>query len=118
MLVDITKTAVFNVTMTKCFFCIDFGVGSKNGSDDVYTEHQVGFGEFGGGASLTSEGIKLSAEGNMTSQLQPQQQQLQEERHRKQLPHGAGQVWHSLYNYQDNNWEILSSTAFFSSNDF
>lgn len=66
MLVDITKTVVFNVTMTKCFFCIDFGVGSKNGSDDVYPEQQVGFGEFGGGASLTSEGIKLSAEGNMT----------------------------------------------------
>ena len=66
MLVDITKTAVFNVTMTKCFFCIDFGVGSKNGSDDVYPEQQVGFGEFGGGASLNSEGIKLSAEGNMT----------------------------------------------------
>ena len=35
MLVDITKTAVFNVTMTKCFFCIDFGVDSNNGSDDV-----------------------------------------------------------------------------------
>ena len=52
--------------MTKCFFCIDFSVGSKNGSDDVDPEQQVGFGEFGGGASLTSEGIKLSAEGNMT----------------------------------------------------
>ena len=65
MLVEITKSAVFYVTM-KCFFCIDFGVGSKNGSDDVYPEQQVGFGEFGGGASLTSEGIKLSAEGNMT----------------------------------------------------
>ena len=67
MLVDITKTVAFNVTMTKCFFCIDFGVGSKNGSDDVYPEQQVGFGEFGGGASLTSEGIKLSAKGNMTA---------------------------------------------------
>ena len=66
MLVDITKTAVFNVTLTKYFFCIYFGVGSKNGSDDVYPEQQVGFGEFGGGASLTSEGIKLSVEGNMT----------------------------------------------------
>ena len=66
MLVEITKSAVFYVTMTKCFFCIDFGVGSKSGSDDVYSEQQVGFGEFGGGASLTSEGIKVSAEGNMT----------------------------------------------------
>ena len=54
MLVEVTKTAVFNVTMTKCFFCIDFGIGSNNGSDDVYPEQQVDFGEFGGGASLTS----------------------------------------------------------------
>ena len=46
--------------------CADFSVGSKSGSDDVYPEEQVGFGEFGGGVSLNSDGIKLSAEGNMT----------------------------------------------------
>ena len=49
-----------------CCFSTDFSVGSDTGSDDVYPEEQVGFGTFGGGVSLTSEGIKLTVEGNMT----------------------------------------------------
>ena len=49
-----------------CCLSTDFSVGSDTGSDDVYPEEQVGFGMFGGGVILTSEGIKLTVEGDMT----------------------------------------------------
>ena len=54
------------MSVLNCCFSTDFSVGSDTGSDDVYPEEQVGFGQFGGGVSLTSEGIKLTVEGNMT----------------------------------------------------
>ncbi|KAI0217501.1 hypothetical protein LSAT2_030719 [Lamellibrachia satsuma] len=43
-----------------------FSVGTKNGSDDIYPEQQVGVGDYGGEVTLTADGMKYTG-GNMST---------------------------------------------------